>query len=205
MASSNGMRPPSLWWMDAAGIGVCLLASAVGYVALVRPFLQKRAAAAALVREVETRQKAVAGLESAGDAARDRVTMARQQLTAGALELESAAHINKRMAAVTEFFSQCALHVDDMQTGRVSNGPQYDLVPIAIVGRGSYPQCVRLLYGLCVKYPDMSVMRVDLAGSRGERAEMEKFRFELFWYAAPSGPLPKAANAATGNEAVPQS
>ena len=167
MASSNVTRQPSLWWIDAAGIVVCLLASAVGYATLVRPFLQKRAADAALVREIETRQKAVAGLESAAEAARDRVTMAREQLTAGALELESAVHINKRMAGVTEFFSSCALHVDDMQTGRVSNGPQYDLVPIAIVGWGAYPQCVKLLHGLCVKYPDMSVMRIDLAGNRG--------------------------------------
>lgn len=198
-------RQPRLWWMDAAGIGVCLLVSAVGYATLVRPFLEKRSAAAALVREVETRQKAVAGLESAAEAARDRVTMAREQLTAGALELESAAHINKRMAAVTEYFSNCALHVDDLQTGRVSNGPQYDLVPITIVGRGGYPQCVKLLHGLCVKYPDMSLMRIDLTGGRGERAEMEKFRFEMFWYAAPSGLLPKAASAAAGNEAVSQS
>ena len=85
-------RQPSLWWMDAAGIGVCLLASAVGYVTLVRPFLEKRSAAAALVREVEIRQKAVAGLESAAEAARDRVTMAREQLTAGAGARVGCAH-----------------------------------------------------------------------------------------------------------------
>jgi Tfp pilus assembly protein PilO len=205
MTLSNGAKPFNLWWIDAAGIGVCLLASAVGYAALVSPFLQQRSAAANLSSEMETRQKKVTELDAAVDVAQDRLTAAQQQLTAGALQLESAAHVNQRIAGVTEFFASCDLHVDDVQTGRVSNGLQYDLVPITIVGRGAYPQCTKLLQGLCAKYPDMSVMRIDLSGNPSERAELEKFRFELFWYAAPSGPLPKAGSGTTGGGPVSSS
>jgi Tfp pilus assembly protein PilO len=205
MALLNGTRPLRLWWIDAAGIGVCLLVTAVGYVALVSPFLRKHSAAASLCGEVQTRQKKVTELESAVGAAQDRLAAAQQQLTAGAIELESAAHINKRIAGVTEFFSKCALHIDDVQTGRVSNHPQYDLVPITLVGRGAYSQCAKLLQGLCSKYPDMSVMRINLDGNPGADAETEKFRFELFWYAAPSGPTPKTVNGTTGNGPVTQS
>ena len=193
MASPSGPRESRLLWIDAAGIGVCVLASVAGYMALVNPFLQTRSAATDLCREMETRHKKVAELESSVAMVKDRLDAAQQQLATGAIQLESAAHINKRIAGVTEFLSRCDLHVDDVQTGRVSSGLQYDLVPITIVGRGAYAQCVKLLQGLCSKYPDMSVMRIELAGSPTERAETEKFRFELFWYAAPGKPAPKAA------------
>ncbi len=181
-----------LVWIDAAGAGVCLLASLLGYMAIVNPLLQKRAAAAGQQREMETRQQKAAELESAVATAKERLTTARQQLAASAVQLESAGHINKRIAGVTEFFSRCELHVDDVQTGRVSSGPQYDLVPITMVGRGGHRQCVQLLQGLCATYPDMSVMRIELSGNPAEPADSGKFRLELFWYAAPSGSTPKA-------------
>jgi Tfp pilus assembly protein PilO len=193
MAAPSGSRQSKLWWIDAAGLGVCLLVSVVGYLALVQPLLQQRSAATSQSREMESRQKKAAELEATVATVKDRVEVVAQQLTASAIQLESAGHINKRIAGVTEFFSSCDLHVDDVQTGHVAGGLQYDLVPITIVGRGAYLQCTKLLHGLCLKYPDMSVMHIELTGSATERAELEKFRFELFWYAAPSKAVPKAA------------
>jgi ribosomal protein L29 len=143
-------------------------------------------------REVESRQQKASELEAAVAAAKERLTAARQELAAGAVQLEPATHVNKRIAGVTEFFSRCELHIDDVQTGRVSSGPQYDLVPITILGRGGHRECVQLLHGLCAKYPDMSVMHLELSGNPAEAADSGKFRLELFWYAAPSGSAPKA-------------
>ena len=192
MAAPTRSKWGGLFWIDAAGIGACLLASLIGYVAIVNPLLQKRAAAAGLQREMETRQQKATELEAAVAAAQERLTTARQQLAASAVQLESATHVNKRIAGVTEFFSGCELHVDDVQTGRVSGGLQYDLVPITILGRGGHRQCVKLLHGLCSRYPDMSVVRIELSANPAETADSGKFRFELFWYAAPSGSAPKA-------------
>ena len=193
MAAPTMTKWGGLLWIDAIGIGACLLASLIGYRTLVSPFLHQRSAAAGLQREMETRQQKAQELESAVAAGKERLTTARQQLVASAIQLESATHINKRIAGVTEFLSSCELHVDDVQTGRVSSGPQYDLVPITILGRGGHQQCVKLLHGLCSKYPDMSVMRIELSGNPAEPTDSGKFRFELFWYAAPSGSAQKAA------------
>lgn len=192
MAASMKSKWGGLLWIDATGAGVCLLASLLGYVALVNPLLQKRSVATGLQRELETRQQKVAEVQANVAAAQERLATAKQQLAAGAIQLESAAHLNKRIAGMTEFFSGCALHVDDVQTGRVSNGAQYDLVPITILGRGGHGQCVKLLHGLCSKYPDMSVMRIEFSANPAEAADSGKFRFELFWYAAPSGAAAKA-------------
>ncbi len=192
MAAPTTSKRYGLLRVDAVGGSVCLLVSLIGYMTLANPVLQKRSAAAGLQREMETRQKKAAELKSGVATTQERLTTARQQLAAGAVQLESATHINRRIAGVTEFFSHCELHVDDVQTGRVSAGQQYDLVPITILGRGGYQQWVRLLQGLCAKYPDMSVMRIELSGNPAEPTDSGKFRFELFWYAAPSGAAPKA-------------
>ena len=192
MAAPTMSKCGGLLWIDAAGIAACLLASLMGYMTLVHPLLQRRVAAAGMQLEMETRQQKASELEAAVAVAKERLTTARQQLAASAVQLEPATHINKRIAGVTEFFSGCELHVDDVQTGRVSNGLQYDLVPITILGRGGHRQCVQLLHGLCAKYPDMSVMRIELSGNPAEPADSGKFRLELFWYAAPSGSAPKA-------------
>jgi len=193
MISSSGVGPTRLRGIDAAGIGVCLLVSLVGYTTLVSPLLQRRAAATERHREIEARHKKVQELDAARTNVEDRLAVVRQQLAASAVQLESAAQVNKRVAAVTEFFSACHLHVDDVQTGRVWGGSQYDLVPISIKGRGAYRQCAQLLRGLCSKYPDMSVIRLELAGNPKEQADAGKFRLDLFWYAAPSGPAAPGA------------
>ena len=178
--------------IDVVGVGVCVVASLVGYATLVNPLLQKRSATAELQHEMKTRQRKVAEVQSAVVVARERLTAARQQLAASAVQLESAAHINKRIAGVTELFSECKLYVDDVQTGRVSGGLQYDLVPITIRGRGGHRQCVKLLHGLCSKYPDMSVMRIELSANPAQAEDTGKFRLELFWYTAPGASAQKA-------------
>jgi Tfp pilus assembly protein PilO len=193
MAAPTMSKWGGFLWIDAAGVGVCLLASLIGYAAIVHPLVQRRSAAAQRQREMETRRQKATELEAAVRTAQERLTTARQQLAAGAVQLESAAHINKRIAGVTEFFSRCALHVDDVRTGRVSSGPQYDLVPITVLGRGGYRQCVQFLHGLCSQYPDMSVMRIELSGNPAEPADSGQFRLELFWYTAPD---PEASRAA---------
>ncbi len=194
---SKMLKQINMLWLDAAGAGVCVLVSVVGYLALVGPFLQTRSIATDLSRQVETRQKRAAELESSLATDRERLMLAQQQLASGAVQLESSAHVNRRIADVTEFFAVCGLHVDDVQTGRVVAGRQYDLVPITLVGRGPYPQCAKLLHGLCSKCPDMSVMRIELDGNPAESQETEKFRFELFWYTLPSGPAQPAQKTAT--------
>ncbi len=195
MTAPNASKSSGLLGIHAAGVGACVLLSLIAYVTLVDPLVRKQATAANLRQETQTRQKKVADLESALGTARERLGAMQQELTAGAVRLELAAHVNKRIASVTELFSTCALHVDEVQTGGVSSGSQYDLVPITVVGRGAYQQCARLLHGLCAEYPDMSILRIDLAGNPAAPGELGKFRLELFWYAAPSGPAQKGVDA----------
>lgn len=175
----------SLLKIDAAAAGLCTVASLLFYWLTVQPCLQRQALAAEQRRELKTRQDKVAELKDGASRIRDRVAGAQDDLAAGSIQLEPAAHINKRVAGLTQFFSECDLDVDDVQTGRLYNGLQYDLVPITILGRGPYEQCVSFFHGLRSKFPDMSVGRIELASNVGPKAERVTFQLDLLWYAAP--------------------
>jgi hypothetical protein len=191
--------------MDAVGIGLCVLMSLASYLTTVRPFVRQRSATAALRQEMRAQQEKAAQLETAIGTVKEQLRAVRQDLAAAAIQLDSAAHINRRVAALTEFFAGCEIQVDDVQTGRTCAGPRYDLVPITIVGSGAYRQCVKLLHGLCGAFPDMSVMRIELAGNPAQALEPEKFQLVLFWYAAPGNSTQDAARERSLSENVPSS
>ena len=184
----------SLLRIDAAGIGVCVLASLIWYVTMGGPALDQRSATAGLRQEIRTQQERASELQSAIAVVEEQLVSVRQELAESTISLDSTARINKRIAGLTEFFSHCGLQVDDVQTGRPTIGRQCDVVPITIVGKGAYRQCVKFLHGLCSAFPDLGVMRVEVAGKAAQSSEPAMFRLELFWYAAPSGLVPAAAS-----------
>lgn len=179
-------KPNSHTRVDAAAISLCLGGSLVWYLVIVGPLLEQKAVTVGMRHEVEAQLGKAAKLQAAVAAARQQTVLMQQELAASAIQLQPATHINKRLAGLTEFLSTCNLQVDDMRTGRVAGGMRYDLVPVTIVGRGPYRQWVRFLHELHSTFPDMSVMQIELTGNPAQPSETERFRLELFWYAAPS-------------------
>jgi Tfp pilus assembly protein PilO len=179
--------------INAAALGLCALASVLWYVTTAQPLVEQRSATAQQRHEVQGQQEKAAQLKAGVAKVKERLATVRREQTAGAIRLDSAARINKRVAALTEFLAACHLQVDDVQTGRASSNIRYNLIPITIVGRGPYRECVKFFHGLCAKCPDMSVMRIELVGNPAQPADPETFRLELFWYAAPGNPAPNTA------------
>ncbi len=187
-------RHHSLLRIDAVGSAVCVLASLVWYLTTGGPLLEQRSVTAGLRHELQTQQEKNSALQAAIATVKERLTSVQQELAVGTVQLDSAAHINRRIAGLTGFLSDCELQVDNVQTDRIASGRQYDLVPITIVGRGACLQYVRFLHGLSTTFPDMSVIRVELTGNPAQPSESENFRLQLFWYAAPSGSTPASAS-----------
>lgn len=171
--------------VDAAAVGLCVAASLAFYWVTVQPCMRQRSFAAEQRHELISRQDKVVELNAAAARVQERVAGAKEDLTVGSVRLESAAHVNKRVAGLTQFFSDCELDVDDVQTGQVYNGVQYNLVPITVLGRGAYGHCVRFLHGLRTTFPDMGVARIELSRNPGKKGEQGAFQFDLLWYAAP--------------------
>ena len=179
--------------IDAVGISVCVLASLAFYAATINPLLERRSVAAEQHRELEDQRQKAADLKASVSKAQAQLAAVRSDLAGSAIELEAATRINQRVAAVAAVFSRCGLAVDDIQTDQAYSGPRHDVVPITIVGRGPYNQCVEFLHGLNATFPDMGVVNIDLTGNPTEASGRERFRLELFWYAVPGGQTPNVS------------
>ena len=186
--------------IDAVGVGVCVLASLAFYAATIGPFLERQSVAAGQHRELEDQHQRAAELKASISKAEARLAVVRSDLAGSTIELDAATRINPRVAAVTACFSRCGLKVDDVQTGQAYSGLRHDVVPITIVGRGPYNQCVEFLHGLNATFPDMGVVHIDLTGNPTDASGSEKFRLELFWYAAPDGQTPNASREARSDD-----
>lgn len=173
--------------IDAAGIGVCAVVSLVFYWVTIGPLVQGRAIVAGQRRDLEAERTRIARVQAAAAGVQEQLAHVQAALAASTIKLEPAAHVNKRVVGLTQFFSDCGLEVDDVQTGAVRSGPQYDLVPITVVGQGPYKECISFFHGLPAAFPDTSVVRIELSGTPGPAAP-EKFQFEFLWYAAPGKP-----------------
>lgn len=187
--------------IDVAGLGLCAVASLVFYWVTIQPFLQRQSLNAEQGHELKRRLDKVVELNAATAKVQERVAAAQGDLAAGSVRLESAAHINKRVAGLTQFFSDCELDVDDVQTGRVYAGVQYNLVPITVLGRGAYAPCVKFFRGLRGTFADMGIARIELSGTPGRQAQRGTFQFDLLWYAAPDRPSVVQNN---GKASIPQ-
>jgi hypothetical protein len=184
-------KQQGVWPIDALGLLVCAGASVAFYLLTVAPLARQRRVTAQQLSELETRQQEVAALEISIARGRRSLEQMRQESEGRSLHLNPATEINKRIAGLTEFFSAQDLTVDDIQTGAPCPGPDCSVVPVSVVGRGDFVGSVRFLHGLSATFPDMSVVRIDLQGTPAPRAP-RRFRFDLFWYAAPTVDAPGA-------------
>lgn len=190
--------------VDAAGIGCCVATSLLFYWLIVQPFLGRQSATARQRRELEVQQENAAELKAALGRTRAQLAGAQAQLAASTTRLEPATHVNRRIARLTQLFAVCDLEVDDIQTGKISYGPPYDMVPITVVGRGSYGQCTRLFRKLHSVCPDMSVARIELAGNPAQADTQATFHLEFTWYAVSGGPPVALDTAGNAQHAAPE-
>lgn len=177
-------KQQGVWPIDALGLFICAGASVAFYLLTLAPLARQRRVQAQQVIELETRREEVAALEISIARGRERLAEIRQESQGRSIHLDAATEINKRIAGLTEFFSTLDLTVDDIQTGTLCPGPDCSVVPVSVVGRGDFVGSARFLRGLSATFPDMSVTRIDLQGAPAPRAP-RRFRFDLFWYAAP--------------------
>jgi len=183
------LKKLDLFHIDAAGVMVCVLASLAFYAVTVRPFLERRSAMAEQRRELKGLACKASELEAAQAQEQGRLAAVKSDLAASTVRLDSTTHINTRIARLAAFFADFELEVDDVRTGPVCRGLHCDVVPMTIVGRGSYEWYGRFLRGLCAAFPDMSVVKIELTGKPARPSESETFRFELFWYAVSETPV----------------
>ncbi|MBN2316798.1 MAG: hypothetical protein JXM79_22915 [Sedimentisphaerales bacterium] len=171
--------------IDAIGVVICLAASLAVYFFVLNPLVKQRSFLAEKRDEFTVQRGESSRLSSLMLSLGNQLTAAQEDLSNNKIRLESSDRTNQRLAALTVLFTECSLAVDDIQAGKISAGPMWDLVPITLTGRGHYSHCIVFLQKLRQTFADMSMDRLRLESNPVTSEEPGRFRFELLWHTTP--------------------
>jgi Tfp pilus assembly protein PilO len=174
------------WQIDAGAFVACVLLTAIGYVLIYRPIIDRQSDLARLRVEVATTRTQTATAESARAALDRELGRIRAQLAESPVHLEPVERLNRRIARIVELATASRMVINETRAGTVAEGERYRTVPVKISGSGSYSQCAVFLHRLAADLPDVEVLGFELAGNPGVPTARSSFRFDLAWYATPS-------------------
>ncbi len=175
------------WDLDAAGALFCLAISLLGFFFAVRPLLKQQTAYAKQKDQLAFHRREVSQLSASDLAHRKEFASIRRSLTESKVKLQSINRVNRRIAELTELVKDCGLRTDNIQLGKVTRGPKYDVVPITMAGHGGYKNFATFLHKCSQAVPDMGVASFEMSGDPQAPQSDQSFRFEVLWYAAPTG------------------
>ena len=177
--------------VDTAGVAVCALLALLGYLVGIRPLVQRQAGLAARDIRLNVQKRDAEKLSGSASLVKERLARVRQALAESPVQLKSVQHINRHIAHLAGLASDCATKIDEIQPGEPTATVRYKMVPIRLVGSGSFPTCVRLLHRLREAFADTAVASFQLTGRPSEQAAPAVFRIDLIWYASATPQPPK--------------
>ncbi len=183
------LRKLSLWHIDAAGVGLCLVLMLVLYVVGLSPLQRQQDELDARRAALSVQQRKADRLSATRVAVGEQLANVQQSMTEVKLELLPAGQVNRRIAEVSDLAAKSGLKIDDIQSGKALAGARYEMVPISVAGTGDYMACLGFLHELRRALPDTGVSALELGGNPSEPGGKAQFRFELLWYAAPRSAL----------------
>ncbi len=183
--SNQDNKKKSLWHIDLTGLAVCVGVSCVAYTLSLGPLLKQKSSLVTQREEsvVQTRNSTV--LKAALRTLKYRAIKIREELESTNRTLESADRINHHLARLTDVLTSCGLEIDTVSAGQIRRGPNSSFIPIAVVGNGSYLQCLSALRLLHRRMGDVGVVGFDLEGVPNQSDGLASFMLDLFWYTAP--------------------
>lgn len=182
---------PTIWHrrkIEIIGLGTCLVLTLVFYLAGIYPLIRSVRAQGILQIQLNAEDITAGNLHASHAMMRGRVITVREALDKVSLKLEPTSRINQRVAHVAELAMDSGLKVDQMQPGLPTSGQRYQMVPITLMGTGSYKTCMVFLHRIRQVFPDTGVSSLQLSGNPSAPSTQATFRINLSWYALP--PMP---------------
>jgi len=171
--------------IDAVGFVVCLLASLVVYSAWIHPLIRQRTLQVKQRSALAAQRQEYSRLEASLITVQDQLDIVKGELANSRFDMDSVNRINKRVAMLTTFFSECQLSINSVRAGASHSGRPFHVVPVYVTGTGTSAQYVQFLHRFSKEFSDMSVAAIALTGYPAKAQGMEDFKLELLWYAAP--------------------
>ncbi len=203
----NACKPDQWkWWtIDVAGIFCCLLVAGAVYQFGFKPIVDREVERRQQKGELTQEEKRAENLQIELSRLKGHLIKLRAAVDRSAIQLQSTSYLNQRVSEVTELATECGLQVNKIQPKDTVSADRYDMVPIQIVGIGTYQSASIFLHRLQDRFPDTGVSSFELvkkssaaglpASSRNmdrrsedgaSNSEVGSFDFALVWYAAPT-------------------
>jgi Tfp pilus assembly protein PilO len=170
----------------AIGSAVIVAISLAAFLIVVGPVQRINAQRAAMERELDAQQRRAEELDETRAVLADELGRIEQQLSASEIQLQSARHLNARIAHIIDHAARGEVAIHETRPGTVRDHRRYQTVPILLAGRGSYPDCAAFLHQLHESLPDTGVVEFELTGRPEDPRAPASFRFNLVWYAGPA-------------------
>jgi len=175
------MKP---WQIDLPVVLAICLVTVGAYLLLLRPMARRRADFIEQKDLLSSKRRQASQLKAASLAQREHLVSTGQSLESKRIDLQSTDSLNRQVARIADLLSECNLRTDDIQPGRVSERGTYNIVPIALTGKGGYTSCASFFHRITQALPDTGVSSFELSGDPGRPGDGGNFRLELRWYTA---------------------
>jgi Tfp pilus assembly protein PilO len=175
----------SVWKIYVAGAIACAAISAAAYFFGIRPAVARHDDHIAQQVEIQAARQKAANLVGTLNHSRAQLAAVNEALDNLTLRLEPVSTKNQRLKRLTQLAEKCGLTIDEMRPGNVTEGSDYQTVPILIAGSGTYPACARFLHTLRQTFPDTAVRSFETTNnSASPDSPAATFQFDLAWHAA---------------------
>ena len=86
---------------------------------------------------------------------------------------------------LTQLAGGHSLRIDEIKPGTPTAARRFVIVPIVVLGSGSFSDCAAYLRTIHERYPDVGLTALNLRGEPDKPERGARFTFDLAWYAAP--------------------
>jgi len=188
--------------IDLLGSGFCILASLGLYMFVLAPLMAGRSVLTEQQKQISAQQERMATLEATITQLKNRSVETAQRLGQCSISLRPLTQVNRRVAELTQLMEDSQLVVDEIEIGEPQFGSQYSAILVGIAIKGQYLDCLAMLRELREGFPDVTLMRLQMAGRPGHVDAVVTFNLEFIWFAAPDrGVLEKRVS---GSDPLPQ-
>jgi hypothetical protein len=177
--------------VHATSAAILVAATALWFLAGVRPLMSAKQRASELGGLASDRRATIRELVGMRDASATRLAGVEQELSDLTVRLRPPAALNAQLAELAKLAEAEHIIVERIEPSTMVETALAIRVPVRISGRGSSPSAVRFLAALRSRFPDIAVESFDVAVEMGDTDAA--IRFDCVWYADRSADRPKSA------------
>jgi len=171
--------------IDAIGLGVCAALAAGWFFAGLQPLSRAKAERATLGQALATRSDEAEQVHTLSVEIERRLAATRREVQSTHVQLATADQLTQRVADLTQLAGGHSLRIDEIKPGTPTAARRFVIVPIVVLGSGSFSDCAAYLRTIHERYPDVGLTALNLRGEPDKPERGARFTFDLAWYAAP--------------------